>query len=427
MSTVMMADISTSASKKKAKNNSTGPSRTKCRTKDEVCQRMRKWRSQNADKNRQNDMRCRVYRLARQRFASDKSPEAQAWIQGEIDRRIEKRRLREATKGTSPTSETDMRLSSTGEGAHEPPSSSHGRDSMESPSPASSSSSFYRSQSPPSHLLSASTSPAWSPTALSFTPAMPVPFRQPYLHYQPYRVEGRRANPASHIPRIEPRTSSPHSTRTTPALVSLPRPAPAEPRIAAHGLSWEVNREWLKDLAIPLTKTLARFESAFETVAVSREQQPRHAHIILPAPRPTSSAAYKALSTGSVSPPLPPSPTAYPQPHNAASLCVSPTSMPSSTQSSPSPSDLCFSRPSPNQATTYTMAYSHHHPSGYPAPSEPSRVSLGSTIGALTSSSRPLVKCFPQPPKFGGKANGGLAASGKSVSDFVLPPVITHL
>ncbi|KAJ2713063.1 hypothetical protein H4R19_002437 [Coemansia spiralis] len=69
------------------------------KSKAEVSERMRRWRSENAEKNRLNDLRCRVYRQARIRFGKDPTPEREAWIQSEIFRRLERRRLREVMKG----------------------------------------------------------------------------------------------------------------------------------------------------------------------------------------------------------------------------------------------------------------------------------------------------------------------------------------
>ncbi|KAJ2461942.1 hypothetical protein GGI03_004798, partial [Coemansia sp. RSA 2337] len=71
------------------------------KSKAEVSERMRRWRTENAEKNRLNDLRCRVYRQARIRFGKDPTPEREAWIQSEIFRRLERRRLREVMKGGS--------------------------------------------------------------------------------------------------------------------------------------------------------------------------------------------------------------------------------------------------------------------------------------------------------------------------------------
>lgn len=56
---------------------------------------MRKWRAENREKNRQNDLRCRVYRLARQKFGLDDTPEKQQFVRDEIARRLGRRMLLE--------------------------------------------------------------------------------------------------------------------------------------------------------------------------------------------------------------------------------------------------------------------------------------------------------------------------------------------
>ncbi|KAI8374129.1 uncharacterized protein BYT42DRAFT_615321 [Radiomyces spectabilis] len=64
-------------------------------SKAETSERMRKWRAENRDKNKRNDLRCRVYRLARQKFGEQDSPEKQTFIREEIARRLGKRMLME--------------------------------------------------------------------------------------------------------------------------------------------------------------------------------------------------------------------------------------------------------------------------------------------------------------------------------------------
>ncbi|KAI8881014.1 hypothetical protein K501DRAFT_301317 [Backusella circina FSU 941] len=67
--------------------------------------RMRKWRAENREKNRQNDLRCRVYRLARQKFGDPDTLEKQAFVRDEISRRLDKRLMmerREANGWTTP-------------------------------------------------------------------------------------------------------------------------------------------------------------------------------------------------------------------------------------------------------------------------------------------------------------------------------------
>ncbi|KAI8878448.1 hypothetical protein K501DRAFT_287875, partial [Backusella circina FSU 941] len=54
---------------------------------------MRKWRAENRDKNKQNDLRCRVYRLARQKFGDGDSEEKHQFIVDEINRRLGRRML----------------------------------------------------------------------------------------------------------------------------------------------------------------------------------------------------------------------------------------------------------------------------------------------------------------------------------------------
>jgi hypothetical protein len=52
---------------------------------------MRKWRAENREKNRQNDLRCRVYRLARQKYGEQDSVAKQAFVREEIARRLGRR------------------------------------------------------------------------------------------------------------------------------------------------------------------------------------------------------------------------------------------------------------------------------------------------------------------------------------------------
>jgi hypothetical protein len=59
---------------------------------------MRKWRAENKDKNKRNDLRCRVYRLARQKYGEDDSEEKQQFIENEIKRRLSRRMLLEQQK-----------------------------------------------------------------------------------------------------------------------------------------------------------------------------------------------------------------------------------------------------------------------------------------------------------------------------------------
>ncbi|KAI8638720.1 hypothetical protein BD408DRAFT_393526 [Parasitella parasitica] len=66
--------------------------------------RMRKWRAENRDKNKKNDLRCRVYRLARQKFGEDESEEKQQFITEEINRRLGRRMLLEQKNKENATS-----------------------------------------------------------------------------------------------------------------------------------------------------------------------------------------------------------------------------------------------------------------------------------------------------------------------------------
>lgn len=54
---------------------------------------MRKWRAENRDKNKRNDLRCRVYRLARQRFGESDCSAKQAFIREEIAKRLGRRMI----------------------------------------------------------------------------------------------------------------------------------------------------------------------------------------------------------------------------------------------------------------------------------------------------------------------------------------------
>lgn len=67
----------------------------KVSSRQETTERMRKWRAENRDKNKRNDLRCRVYRLARQKFGEQDSVEKQQFIEQEINTRLGKRLLNE--------------------------------------------------------------------------------------------------------------------------------------------------------------------------------------------------------------------------------------------------------------------------------------------------------------------------------------------
>lgn len=70
----------------------------KISSRQETTERMRKWRAENKDKNKRNDLRCRVYRLARQKFGEEDSEEKQQFIQDEINRRLGRSMLLEQQK-----------------------------------------------------------------------------------------------------------------------------------------------------------------------------------------------------------------------------------------------------------------------------------------------------------------------------------------
>lgn len=92
------------------------PSKPTADKRRETAERMRKWRASNAEKSkplataltadRDNDTRCRVYRVARERFGLTDSPAKAAWIHDEILRRTERRRVRDAKKSLSASSAT---------------------------------------------------------------------------------------------------------------------------------------------------------------------------------------------------------------------------------------------------------------------------------------------------------------------------------
>ncbi|KAK9763041.1 hypothetical protein K7432_010646 [Basidiobolus ranarum] len=73
----------------------------------ELSERMRKWRAENAEKNKDNDTRCRVYQLAKVKFGPDSSSQKQAWIQEEIDKRVNKRKLRGKQMNSSQYSDSE--------------------------------------------------------------------------------------------------------------------------------------------------------------------------------------------------------------------------------------------------------------------------------------------------------------------------------
>ncbi|KAI8084264.1 uncharacterized protein B0P05DRAFT_534869 [Gilbertella persicaria] len=62
----------------------------KISSRTETTERMRKWRAENKEKNKRNDLRCRVYRIARQKFGTKDSEEKQKFIEQEIKKRLER-------------------------------------------------------------------------------------------------------------------------------------------------------------------------------------------------------------------------------------------------------------------------------------------------------------------------------------------------
>ncbi|KAK9722187.1 hypothetical protein K7432_002859 [Basidiobolus ranarum] len=58
-------------------------------------ERKKKWREQNEDRNKDNDLRCRVNKRAQKLFGSEESEEKQRWIQDEFNKRQLKRKEKE--------------------------------------------------------------------------------------------------------------------------------------------------------------------------------------------------------------------------------------------------------------------------------------------------------------------------------------------
>ncbi|KAI8082838.1 uncharacterized protein BX664DRAFT_375802 [Halteromyces radiatus] len=106
-------------------------------SKEETAERMRKWRAANRDKNKRNDLRCRVYRLARQKFGDDDYLEKQIFIQDQINRRLGRQRslMEKAANLLNSSSTTDPGLPSLSSS----PSSSISSSPSSSPSSSSSS------------------------------------------------------------------------------------------------------------------------------------------------------------------------------------------------------------------------------------------------------------------------------------------------
>ncbi|CAO3595636.1 unnamed protein product [Absidia cylindrospora] len=84
-------------------------------SKEETTERMRKWRAENREKNRQNDLRCRVYRLAKFKFGNEDSMEKQTFIRDEITRRLGRRintKPKQVSSSSSPVSSSSSAFSS---------------------------------------------------------------------------------------------------------------------------------------------------------------------------------------------------------------------------------------------------------------------------------------------------------------------------
>ncbi|ORZ22317.1 hypothetical protein BCR42DRAFT_166202 [Absidia repens] len=105
-------------------------------SKEETTERMRKWRAENREKNRQNDLRCRVYRCAKQKFGDQDTIEKQNFIREEIIRRL----------GRKINTKAKLPLSSSASSASSAPSPSPSPSS-----PYSSTSAFSSASPPPSH------------------------------------------------------------------------------------------------------------------------------------------------------------------------------------------------------------------------------------------------------------------------------------
>ncbi|EEB08914.1 transcriptional regulatory protein Spp41 [Schizosaccharomyces japonicus yFS275] len=65
------------------------------KTRTENRERKKRWREQNEERNKDNDLRCRVNKRAHKLFGTDPSPEKSAWIEAEFYKRQAKRREKE--------------------------------------------------------------------------------------------------------------------------------------------------------------------------------------------------------------------------------------------------------------------------------------------------------------------------------------------
>ncbi|KAJ1658344.1 hypothetical protein IWQ61_002394 [Dispira simplex] len=223
-------------SSRKRGRRSTGVARPTARSKADVCERMRRWRAENAEKNRNNDMRCRVYRLARQRFGLEDTPERQEWIQKEINRRIERRRLRENCK-QSPFGESHpYRMCAS-------PTTSPNIGKAIVPTQGKGSSKCRSTQS------SVSPTPSYA-SAWSVGSCFSAPPPHTTGHFGDHSTISTSPSPASYYS---------HASSYVPRAVSHPPLHTVEPQFTPRGpvLAREP-WDWLRGLGLPLTSTLSR-------------------------------------------------------------------------------------------------------------------------------------------------------------------------
>ncbi|ORZ11950.1 hypothetical protein BCR42DRAFT_420943 [Absidia repens] len=90
---------------------------------------MRKWRAANRDKNKRNDLRCRVYKLAREKFQDDECIEKELFIKEQISKRLgrqtrDKKRCWFSSPTSSPVSLSSFSSSSSSSSSFSSKSSS---------------------------------------------------------------------------------------------------------------------------------------------------------------------------------------------------------------------------------------------------------------------------------------------------------------
>ncbi|KAJ1984198.1 hypothetical protein H4R34_000804 [Dimargaris verticillata] len=263
------------------------------RSKADVCERMRRWRAENVEKNRENDMRCRVYRLARQHFGQEDSEEKRQWIQNEITRRTERRKQREAAKSTSISG---LRLSPVAKGrdSHSPMAQSPSMALSPSPTPSTTSPVWSATPSPAQNSRSPtvrSESPTSSPLSLAASTMVTAAFAPPaVLNTLPV----------------------PLNRSISASLPSLPPLTVVEPQCIPRGppASYE-NRGWLKDIAVPLTSTLGRYGlmTASKTTTTTAAHMASQPSLVLSplssaASTPTLSYMPRPLSASTQTPPM---------------------------------------------------------------------------------------------------------------------------